>query len=208
MKIGVVAANGRVGQKVVKDAVKSGDDVTAIVRHENQTVAQDVLQKDLFDLTTEDLNKFDVVVDAFGVWEPDQLKKHQTSLEHLTKILADTGVRLIIVGGAGSLYINKEKGIHLMDTPDFPDTFKPLASAMGKALQELKNVKNVRWTYISPAADFQTDGPQKGQYQVKNDEFTTDKNGVSAISYADYAQALVDEIHNNKYENQQISVRW
>lgn len=109
MKIGVVAANGRVGRKVVTDAIQAGDEVTAIVRHENQTNAQKVLMKDLFDLTLDDVKKFDVIVDAFGVWEPAQLVKHQTSLAHLTKILAGTNIRLIVVGGAGSLYVDPEK---------------------------------------------------------------------------------------------------
>lgn len=208
MKIGVIAANGRVGRHVVKDAVQAGDDVTAIVRHENQTNAQKVLMKDLFDLTSNDVKDFDVIVDAFGVWEPSELVKHQTSLAHLIKILAGTNIRLIVVGGAGGLYVDSEKKIQLMDTPDFPDEFKPLANAMGKAFQALKKVNNVCWTYISPAADFQADGPQKGSYQIAGDELTTDENGVSAISYADYAQALVDEIHNDKYEQQRISVRW
>lgn len=208
MKIGVIAANGRVGRHVVEDAVKAGDDVTAIVRHENQTNAQKVLMKDLFDLTLDDIKDLDVIVDAFGVWEPSELVKHQTSLAHLTKILAGTSIRLVVVGGAGSLYVDSEKKTHLMDTPDFPDEFKPLANAMGKAFQTLKKVNNVRWTYISPAADFQANGPQKGKYQIAGDELTTDENGVSAISYADYAQALVDEIHNDKYEQQRISVRW
>lgn len=208
MKIGVIAANGRVGQKVVKIALDRGDDVTAIIRHRNQTNAKKFLQKDLFDLTTNDLKDFDVVVDAFGVWEKDQLDKHQTSLNHLTKILANTNVRLIVVGGAGSLYVDKNKGIKLMDTPDFPKDFKPLAEAMGKALEDLKKVKNVCWTYLSPAADFQAEGQIKDRYVLADDQFTTDKNGISAISYEDYAKALVDEIHNDKYEQQQISVRW
>ena len=181
MKIGVIAANGRVGQQVVEDAIQAGDEVTAIVRHENQTNAQKVLMKDLFDLTSNDVKDFDVIVDAFGVWKLSELVKHQTSLAHLTKILASTSIRLIVVGGAGSLYVDSEKKTQLMDTPDFPDEFKPLANAMGKAFQALKKINNVRWTYISPAADFQADGPQKGKYQIAGDEFTTDENGISAI---------------------------
>lgn len=208
MKIGVIAANGRVGQRVVEDAIQAGDEVTAIVRHENQTNAQKVLMKDLFDLALNDIKDFDVIVDAFGVWKPSELVKHQTSLAHLTKILTGTNIRLIVVGGAGSLYVDSEKKIQLMDTPDFPDEFKPVANAMGKAFQTLKKINNVRWTYINPTADFQANGLQKGSYQIAGDEFTTDENGVSAISYADYAQALVDEIHNDKYEQQRISVRW
>lgn len=35
MKIAVLAANGRVGRLVVEEAVKRGEDVTAVVRSEN-----------------------------------------------------------------------------------------------------------------------------------------------------------------------------
>jgi len=46
MKVGVIAANGRAGRRIVKRCVEEGFDVTAIVRHENQTAAQNVLLKD------------------------------------------------------------------------------------------------------------------------------------------------------------------
>lgn len=70
MKIAVVAANGREGQLVVKEAVERGHDVTAVVRGDNKTVAKNVVVKDLFNLTAADLAGFDVVVDAFGAWTP------------------------------------------------------------------------------------------------------------------------------------------
>ena len=65
-KIAVVAANGRVGQLVVKEAADRGFDVTAIVREENKTAAPHVIVKDALDLTTQDLAGFDAVVDAVG----------------------------------------------------------------------------------------------------------------------------------------------
>ena len=67
-KIAVVCANGKAGKLIVDEAVERGLDVTAVVRSENQTKAQHVLQKDLYDLTTEDLEQYDAVVDAFGAW--------------------------------------------------------------------------------------------------------------------------------------------
>lgn len=194
MKIAVLAANGRVGRLVVEEAVKRGEDVTAVVRSENKTAAQHAIQKDIMDLTTDDLKGFDVVVDAFGTWQPETLDQHSATIEHLTKILADTDVRLIIVGGAGSLYMNPEHTLQLIDTPDFPDVFKPLASAQNVTLDFLRGVDNVEWTFISPAADFQADGPRSGDYILAGEEFTVNDKGESAISYADYAIAMVDEV--------------
>ncbi|WP_241209383.1 NAD(P)H-binding protein, partial [Streptococcus sp. DD11] len=71
MKIAVVAANGKAGQLIVQEAIARGHEVTAVVRSANKTEAGNVLQKDLFDLTKEDLAGFDAVVSAFGVWSLD-----------------------------------------------------------------------------------------------------------------------------------------
>lgn len=92
MKVGVVAANGRAGQRIVRRCVEEGYDVTAIVRHENQTAAQNVLQKDLFDLTVDDVKDFDVVVDAFGTWDVDSVGLHVPSMQYLISILQKTGI--------------------------------------------------------------------------------------------------------------------
>ena len=60
--------------------------------------------------------------------------QHSTSLKHLCDILSGTNIRLLVVGGAGSLYVNPEHTLCVSDGPDFPDIFKPLAAAMAKAL--------------------------------------------------------------------------
>ena len=73
MKLAVVCANGKAGRLIVKEAVDRGIDVTAIVRGGNQTAADKVIKKDLFDLTADDLKDFDAVVDAFGAWTEDTL---------------------------------------------------------------------------------------------------------------------------------------
>lgn len=138
MKIAVVSANGKEGKLIVREAMERGLDVTAVVRGENRSGATQVIKKDLFDLTASDLKGFDVVIDAFGAWSPETLPLHGTSLKHLCDIVSGQDARLLIVGGAGSLYVNPEHTLQLMDAPDFPDMFKPLASAMGKALEELR----------------------------------------------------------------------
>ena len=143
MKLAVIGANGKAGKLIVKEAVNRGLDVTAVVRGDNTTVAQEVLKKDLFDLTAADLKGFDVVIDAFGAWTEETLPQHSTSLKHLCDILSGTDTRLIVVGGAGSLYVNPEHTVCVADGPDFPDVFKPLAAAMAKALGELRARKDV-----------------------------------------------------------------
>lgn len=206
MKIAVVCANGKAGQIITKEAVDRGIDVTAVVRSENKSAAKNVIKKDLFDLTSEDLKGFDAVIDAFGAWTEDTLPLHSTSLKHLCDILSKTDTRLLVVGGAGSLYVNKEHTVCVSDGPDFPEVFKPLAGAMAKALGELRERKDVKWTYLSPAGDFRADGERTGKYILGGEELTLNSKGESVISYADYAIAMVDEAEKGGNIQKRISV--
>lgn len=206
MKIAVVCANGKEGKLLVKEALDRGLDVTAVVRGENRSAAEQVIAKDLFQLTAEDLKGFDVVIDAFGAWTEETLPQHSTSLKHLCDILSGTDTRLLVVGGAGSLYVNPEHTAQVADGPDFPDAFKPLASAMAKALNELRGREDVRWTYVSPAADFQADGARTGKYILGGEELTLNARGESVISYADYAVAMIDEAVKGGHIRERISV--
>lgn len=206
MKLAVICANGKAAGKIISEAVKRGFDVTGFGRKDNNTEAKNYVKKDLFDLTKEDLNGFDAVVDAFGAWTPETLSQHSTSLKHLCDILSGTNTRLLVVGGAGSLYVNKEHTAQVSDCPDFPEGFKPLATAMAKALSELRQCKDVKWTYISPAGDFQADGERTGKYILGGEELTLNSRNESIISYADYAVAMVDEIEKGSHIQQRISV--
>ena len=84
-----------------------------------------------------------------------------------------------------------------MDTPASPDSWKPLAGAMGKALEELRKRSDVRWTYVSPAADFQADGAE---------ELPVNSRGESRVSYADYATVMVNEAEKGAHIRERISV--
>lgn len=206
MKVAVICSNGKVGKLVVKEALAAGFEVTGFARSENKSDAKNFVQKDIFALTKDDLSGFDVVVDAFGTWAKEDLPNHGKSLAHLCALLSGSKTRLVIVGGAGSLYVNKEHTVRVMDTPDFPDIFKPLANAMGTALDDLRKRNDVQWTYISPAGDFQADAPKTGKWIWGGEELTLNSKGESIISYADYAAALVEEIKNGKNFQKRISL--
>lgn len=205
-RIAVVAANGKAGRLIVREAAGRGMDVTAFVRGENRTVAEKAVARDIMGLTAEDLAGFDAVVDAFGAWTPETLPQHSTTLAHLCDCVAGTDVRLLVVGGAGSLYVNPDHTACVADGPDFPDAFKPLAAAMAKALEELRARDDVAWTYVSPAGDFQAEGERTGAYILGGEELTLNEAGESVISYADYAIAMVDEIESGDHIRQRISV--
>ena len=207
-KLAIVCAAGRMGKLLTEEALARGFDVTGFVRSEKSEVAGGAKKvvKDLFDLTPADLAGFDAVIDAFGAWTPETIPQHKTSLKHLCDILSGTGIRLLVVGGAGSLYVNPEHTLQVKDLESFPDMFKPLANAQGEALADLRKRDDVKWTFLSPAADFVADGERTGEYLVGGEEYFENAKGVSRISYADYAIAMIDELEKGEHINERFSV--
>lgn len=207
-KVAVVCAAGKEGRLLVDEAVARGYDVTGFVRGSDKVAnpkAKTVV-KDLFDLTREDLIGFDAVIDAFGAWTPETLPLHRTSLKHLCDVLSGTKVRLLVVGGAGSLYVNPEHTVQVKDLEGFPAMFKPLADMQGAALDDLRKRSDVQWTFLSPAGDFVADGERTGEYLLGGEEYFVNDRGESRISYADYAIAMVDEIENANNIQKRFSV--
>ena len=207
MKIAVVAASGKAGRKIVAEAANRGFEVTAFVRRAvDIDGAAKVVVKDILNLERGDLENFDAVVDAFGAWSPETLPLHTTTSQHLCDILSGSNVRLLIIGGAGSLYVDKDHKTQLLNTPDFPAEYFPTAQAQTNELAELRKRNDVKWTFVSPAADFRADGERTGKYILAGEELTFNAAGESIISYADYALAMVDEIASGNHIKQRISV--
>ena len=206
MKIAVIGANGKAGKLIVAEALSRNLDVTAVVRGENKSAAKKVIVKDIMSLTKNDLQNFDVVIDCFGAWTPETLPLHTTTSQHLCDALSGTDTRLLIIGGAGSLYIDKTHTTQLFQTPDFPKEYLPVSKAAAKELDELRKRNDVKWTFVSPAGDFQPEGERTGKYILAGEEFTLNSKGESIISYADYAIAMVDEATKGNNIQQRISV--
>ena len=207
MKIAVVAAAGKAGRKIVAEAATRGFEVTAFVRKATEIDgAKKIIVKDILALDANDLKNFDAVVDAFGAWTPETLPLHTTTSQHLCDILSGTNVRLLIVGGAGSLYTDETHTTQISEKANLPADWKPIIDAAANALNELRKRNDVKWTYISPALDFQADGERTGKYILAGEEFTLNAAGESIVSYADYALAMVDEIASGNHIQQRISV--
>ena len=86
--------------------------------------------------------------------------------------------------------------MQVKDLPDFPEIYKPLATAQSIALDELRKRNDVKWTFLSPAGNFVADGARTGKYILGGEEYFENAKSVSEISYADYAIAMIDEIEN------------
>ena len=209
MNIGVIGATGKAGSLILKEALERGHKVTAIVRNAAKLANNNgaaVLEKDIFDLSSSDVKDFDAVVNAFGTGI-DNAHLHVEAGRKLIEVMKGAPeTRLIVVGGAGSLYVDEAKTIRLVDTPEFPKEIMPIASNQGKNFEDLKNSTGLKWTFVSPAAFFNPEGKRTGTYQKGKDNLIVNAKGESYVSYADYAVAIVDEIENAQHINERFTV--
>jgi len=199
MNIGVISAAGRVGRLVVKEALQKGYQVTAIIRPEDDATGLDIeiLRRDIYFITPEDLKPFDVIVVTFGVGA-DQAFQYETvmaTLIHLMKALPEK--RFIINGGAASLFTDETKTTRVLSTIPEAWAAVPLHAFKGFQLLEASGLAN--WTYFSPAAFFDWNGARTGEYKLGGDVQIFNSTGESYLSYPDFAVALVDEIANGKF---------
>ncbi|MEC0240624.1 NAD(P)-dependent oxidoreductase [Paenibacillus dokdonensis] len=208
MKIGVIGANGKVGSLIVKEAINRGHEVTAIVRNASKIAESNlaVLEKDIFNLTASELGQFDVVVNTFKAPDGEEHLYVESGRVLIQALNNAPDTKLIVVGGAGSLFVDEGKTTRLMDTPDFPNFVYPTASNASKQLEELQATNSIKWTYISPAAFFDPEGKGTGSYKVGKDHVILNSNGQSYVSYADYAIAVLDEIENPQHINERFTL--
>ncbi|MFC6236215.1 NAD(P)-dependent oxidoreductase, partial [Leucobacter soli] len=128
----------------------------------------------------------------------------------LAREAAEAGVRLGVIGGAGSL-LASEDGPRLVDTPAFDEEYKPEALEMGEVLDDLRvSPESLDWFLVSPAGDFGpwVAGEYTGEYRIGGDVLLTDEAGRSAIGGADFGVAVVDEIEEPAHHRARFTVAY
>ena len=191
MKIAVIGGTGMVGSRIVAEAAAHGHQVTSVSRKADSPQSSNVavLKADVADLAAmrQLAAEQEVIVSAVGPSrEPGGNPSiFATTLVDLAGAVSNT--RLIVVGGAGSLFA--APGVRLVDTPEFPDVYKAEALAGAASLEALKALPEAgEWSYLSPAPII-APGERTGHYVVADDV-----PAGETISAEDYAVALVDEI--------------
>ncbi|HEY0198590.1 MAG TPA: NAD(P)-dependent oxidoreductase [Rhodanobacter sp.] len=213
MKIALFGATGHLGQGILREALSRGYDVTAIVRdpvrlaqrHGRLTIVTgDVAQPSSW---LDAVHGIDAVVASLSARRNGNVDSVPANARILLDNLPTAGVkRLLWVGGAGSLEV--APGVRVIDNPQFPETWKAEALAQSQALDVFRASKgDVEWTYISPAALIE-DGERSGTYRVGGDQLLTDANGVSRITVADYAVAVLDSVKQQDTLQRRITVAY
>ena len=205
MNILVIGANGNAGRLIVEKALKAGHQVTGLVRREGAIEGIPTIVKDALQLTKQELTQFDVVVNATSAFTPDTYHLPADLTLLLVKALANTNTRLIAIGGAGSLYVDEDHTVQLNDTPEFPKEFLARSKTHGKSDDILRKFSNVDWTMFTPPPILDAEGPESNDYVLGNENVILNKEGKPYISYATFAQILVDEINNHKFGRQRFT---
>lgn len=207
MRITVFGAAGAAGRRIVAEGLARGHQVTAVVRSaarlgELPDAAQGRVGDALsVDSIAELTRGADVVITATrpAPGLDDQLVD---TTEALLTALASTGIRLLLVGGAGTLTV-PGKGM-VSEAPDFPVHWRPIAAACAAQLARCQEDGGVDWAYLSPAALLEP-GERTGRYRLGVDELVVDAHGVSAISYEDLAVVLLDEAERPKHHRSRFT---
>ncbi|WP_437611949.1 NAD(P)-dependent oxidoreductase [Erwinia sp. V71] len=214
MKITVIGATGFVGPEVVKEALARGHQVTAVSRSGKnlpEHASLRVATGDIHDSTwlSSVLQGQDAVISAYnpGWAESDLYEKFTRGSEQILAAVRAANVkRLLVVGGAGSLQV--APGVELVDTDAFPANIKPGALGARDLRNKLQSSgADLDWTYLSPAALLQP-GESTGQFRVGSTELLMSGDQPAAISVADLAVAIIDEIEAPQHVQKQFTVAY
>lgn len=210
MKIALIGATGFVGSALLPELLQRGHAVTALVRQPGKLAAQPGLTAVVADAldaaqVARAVAGHDVLVSAYnpGWTEP---RIHDIFLQGADAITAgakQAGVRLLMVGGAGSLYV--APGVQLVDTPQFPAEWKQGALAAREALRRLQRETGLDWTFVSPPV-FLTPGGHEGPYRLGGDEVLMAGDQPAGITVADLAKAIADEVEAKKHAGRRFTV--
>ena len=212
MNIALIGATGFVGTPVLAELLSRGHSVTVLARTPSKLGPQTgltVVAADALDAAqvASAVAGHDAVISAYnpGWSEPQIHDLHLKASRAIVEGVKQAGLkRLLVVGGAGSLYV--APGLQLVDTPQFPAEYKQGALAARQALNELKTETALDWSFVSPPIGL-APGERTGKYRVGADDLLPGTGDQPAgISVADLAVAIVDEIETPRHAQRRFTV--
>lgn len=214
MKIALIGATGFVGSAILPEALRRGHAVTALARTPSKIAAQPqlaVVRADVLDAAqvAAAVAGHDAVISAYNAgWKnPDLYAEMMRGTRAILDGVARAGVkRLLLVGGAGSLYV--APGVQAVDTPQFPAEWKEGARAARDALELVRSETALDWSFVSPAVILEP-GPSRGAFRLGGDTPLLQPDGQPAhLTVGDLAVAIVDEIESPRHLRQRFTVAY
>ncbi|MGC3982864.1 MAG: NAD(P)-dependent oxidoreductase [Steroidobacteraceae bacterium] len=199
-QLALIGASGNIGSRILDEALSRGHQVTGIVRNVEKLAPRNGLSPVRGDIAdtqaTAALIKGAEVLVVSIRWTDNAAQ--------VLELARLSGVkRLIAVVGAGSL--EASPGVRVLDTPEFPAAWRPGAEGAARALQTLRDEKQVDWVAVSPSWNIGP-GERTAKFRVGGDQLLRDAAGESRISREDFAVAILDEIETPKHHRQRMTV--
>lgn len=209
----IIGASGFVGSAILNEALNREIKVTAIVRNPekikisnpNLTVTKGNISK-ASDVTSL-VKGADAVISAYspGWNNPDMYDETLRVYPQILEGVKDAGIkRLLIVGGAGTLFVSPGKRV--IDTGFIPDEIMGGVESLGKFyLETLVQEKDIDWVFFSPAGNI-FPASRTGNYRLGKDDLIVDEKGESNISVEDYAKAMIDELEAAQHHYERFTI--
>ncbi len=194
MTIAVLGSTGMVGSRVVAEAAARGHRVRALSRKpaaEHPNVTSHPVDASDPDALREALAGADAVVVAVRTEPVDQ-----DFLVGTTRAVLDSGIRVLVVGGAGVLRSPEDPALPVADNPVYvPAEVRPVAAAGVAQLRACEAHSDDGWVYLAPPALLEP-GERTGRYRRGTDTLLTAPDGRSWISAEDLSVAVLDELEH------------
>ena len=220
LEIVVYGATGKLGGPIVDEALQRGHRVTAVSRDPSQITLTapgfNAVKGDLLDTASiaEIVAGKDVVIvsvrgvigDSGSPTSALQFLAAENMIDVLFRM--DPAPRYLHIGGSGSLEV--EPGVvfaEKLPTIVLPKGLEVEILGQILALEFLRKVDDVNWTYITPPKSF-TNGPRTGEYRIGGDRALEDDRGRTRVSRKDFAVAVIDEVESGAHPRQRISVAY
>lgn len=208
MKVGVIAAAGKLGGRIVTEALDRGHQVTAFINKSpcRDTRAQSV-QKSLFDLEKEDVADFDVLFSAYGSGFGVDPAINRQALNALGELVRGTGIRAISIAGSGCLFADGSKTVRVYELPEHPEFLRGISENTNLGVQDVLAVEGAHVTFVSPGLCFDPDGPRSGEYLTDTGmTVISNEDGASYTTYSDLAAAMLDFAEQGIFDRSFVAV--
>lgn len=208
MKLVVIGANGNLGSKVVKQALERGHEVKSIVyKCEIECDGINIIDRNLFELTKEDLDDNEIIISAFGGGFNADPIINKEAYEKYIELLDGSNKKIIAIAGAGSLYTDSTHTMREYEVPGYSPKLSAISKNIKLGVDEIKKRKDLNWTVVCPSRKFDLEGPHTKNYKVGTDEeIIFNEDGNSYVTYEDLATAMLDIAENDLYNNEVVTV--
>jgi putative NADH-flavin reductase len=201
MRIALVGATGNVGTKILAEAVSRGHQVTGIARNIGKLAAGERVTPRQVDMADEKH-----LAEAFKGHDAAvvSVRHNGNDVQHAFRAAKAAGVkRILVVGGAASL--EASPGVRLIDTPGFPEAIKVEALPAAKALERIREERELEWSFVSPSIVL-APGQRTGKFRLGGEQVLKDDKGDSRISQEDLAVAIIDELEKPRHIRKRFTV--